>query len=82
MDELRELMMENARLLRETILATREFQIVQAQYFREQHEQNMTVTTALGKLAEHDAVVDRQIESLVRAVEAFIRGQRHNGDTL
>jgi hypothetical protein len=39
MDELRELMLENARLLRETILATREFQVLQRQYFDEQQQQ-------------------------------------------
>ncbi|HXJ92548.1 MAG TPA: hypothetical protein VMT20_06660 [Terriglobia bacterium] len=43
MDELRELMLENARLLRETILATREFQVVQRHYFDEQREQMKTV---------------------------------------
>lgn len=94
MDDLRELIGENARLLRETILATREFQVLQRQYFDEQREQtkavmhlfelqadqNLRQAEQNRRQAEHSAAVERQIEGLVRAVEAFIRGQRRNGE--
>jgi len=94
MDDLRDLMSENARLLGETILATREFQVVQRQYLDERREQMKTVMRLFElqadqnirqaeqnrQQAEQNAAVEGQIESLVRAIEAFIRGQRRNGE--